>query len=62
MARGGSGDRHTERFNLGSCETTTTSSRVTATSNSSASAPTEIAYSNPGSVFSGRMARAPRWP
>src|SRR5712691_10563519 len=46
----------------GSCDTTTTLSLVTARSISIASAPTAIAYSNAGMVFSGSSARAPRWP
>ena len=39
-----------------------TLSFVTAISSSSTSTPTPMAYSNAGRVFSGRMARAPRWP
>src|SRR5689334_22558082 len=46
----------------GSCDTTRTSSLVTATSISRKSTPTWMAYSNAGIVFSGRIARAPRWP
>ena len=41
---------------------TMTLSRVTAMSISSASTPAAMAYANAGMVFSGRMARAPRWP
>ncbi len=46
----------------GSCETTSTSSLVTARSSSIASVPASMACRKAGSVFSGSTARAPRWP
>src|SRR6266542_236663 len=46
----------------GSCEITTTSSRVTATSVSIVDTPSSIALRKAASVFSGARPRAPRWP
>ena len=56
------GPLHTGGSRMGSCEMTMTLSFVTAISISSASTPWAMAYSNAGIVFSGRRARAPRWP